>query len=763
LSAVKKVRHAVQPADIKRDVALRKLIDIHVSKKSHNPNPTSDRSILYPALTTEYKDLHNIRYQFPVVLVENQSGKTVESLSVIVDQFLKQLPSDDNLNEGLKKDVYKLESAVKKVVAQTPDKRLSDLWTVASETLTETYKHDDAGKQALQSNLGKSRQILEHDGLVISCDTTTPLTVFTHAWNLLLKEQTDAINKLLDNLVQEIMEIQQADRAKSSRERRPAALRAAMGKQESVGIDFKAMSAILQKRGRGRRLSKKRRERIDSVVSVLHSARQFFEKSENKKTGDTEEDAFSFYCQNCSEALEKFSSIQEKMIEIFKAIRVAALEVENQYYSSQHDAFFADFNADDITEAEYRSFPPFLVCINSANLDAVEKSTLIDILSSNLPIKVLLSLERLGDEPGLDSYNGWNAQLANMALSLSNAFVLQSAGSHLVTIADKITAGLKYNGPALFHIYSGSLDNFSRYPLYLVCAAAIESRAFTGFVYDPSKGKDLAQRLTLDCNPQPEKNWPEHVFSYEDADGQAISETTSFTFIDFLAIDPKFSGYFVPVPESDWHENMLPVDDYLQLAKQDTAGWIPYILMVDGNNLLHRVVVKRSLLTFARKCLANWHNLQELGGISNSHVNKLLEIEKQHRKEELQQQAEAVESDQSGSSDPLIPVKTDTAPESATTSVIASAAEQETGVSSDNAYIETPRCTSCNDCTDRNDRLFSYDEAKQAYIKDITAGTFREIVEAAENCPVCIIHPGKPLNPDEPGLDDLIVRAEALN
>jgi hypothetical protein len=56
--------------------------------------------------------------------------------------------------------------------------------------------------------------------------------------------------------------------------------------------------------------------------------------------------------------------------------------------------------------------------------------------------------------------------------------------------------------------------------------------------------------------------------------------------------------------------------------------------------------------------------------------------------------------------------------------------------------------------------MFVYNDNKQAYIKDANAGTFRQLVEAAETCQVAIIHPGKPRNPNEPGLDELIKRAE---
>jgi pyruvate-ferredoxin/flavodoxin oxidoreductase len=74
-------------------------------------------------------------------------------------------------------------------------------------------------------------------------------------------------------------------------------------------------------------------------------------------------------------------------------------------------------------------------------------------------------------------------------------------------------------------------------------------------------------------------------------------------------------------------------------------------------------------------------------------------------------------------------------------------------------YIETDRCTTCNECTNLNPRMFAYDANKQAYIKDPRAGTFRELVLAAEKCPAELIHPGSPLNPKEKDLAKWVERA----
>ena len=41
--------------------------------------------------------------------------------------------------------------------------------------------------------------------------------------------------------------------------------------------------------------------------------------------------------------------------------------------------------------------------------------------------------------------------------------------------------------------------------------------------------------------------------------------------------------------------------------------------------------------------------------------------------------------------------------------------------------------------------------------------SIRDLVIAAEKCPAKCIHPGKPINPQESGLEDLIKRAAAFN
>jgi ferredoxin len=91
------------------------------------------------------------------------------------------------------------------------------------------------------------------------------------------------------------------------------------------------------------------------------------------------------------------------------------------------------------------------------------------------------------------------------------------------------------------------------------------------------------------------------------------------------------------------------------------------------------------------------------------------------------------------------------------------APEEEEALSFDEPYIDTILCTSCNECTNINSRLFNYNADKQAFIADATAGTFADLVKAAGLCPAHCVHPGKPRGDDATATPELIARAAKFN
>jgi len=109
------------------------------------------------------------------------------------------------------------------------------------------------------------------------------------------------------------------------------------------------------------------------------------------------------------------------------------------------------------------------------------------------------------------------------------------------------------------------------------------------------------------------------------------------------------------------------------------------------------------------------------------------------------------------------PAATAIAPASSPAVAPAAVAVEESEDHGMDPYIDTERCTSCNECTNLNNKLFVYNADKLAEIGDPKAGTFQQLVKAAEACPVEIIHPGTPLNPKEKDLAKWLKRAEPFN
>jgi ferredoxin len=209
------------------------------------------------------------------------------------------------------------------------------------------------------------------------------------------------------------------------------------------------------------------------------------------------------------------------------------------------------------------------------------------------------------------------------------------------------------------------------------------------------------------------------------------------------------------------------------------------------------VVITQRLAFACRDRLAYWRTLQELAGVRNEYVREAVERETQRlegefaaKRTELEDahaaalaeaRAEAAgvamrnlaEALLAGDATQLVPAPATPAPAAAGPPAEAAPAEEaapteavveeEEEAEYEEPWIDTALCTSCNDCLDINPRLFVYNANKQAVIGDPRAGSFEDLVKGAEKCPARCIHPGKPLNPDEPGLDKLVERAKPFN
>ena len=715
-----------------------------LSGKANTPNLEAiDQLNLRPALLAGYRDLTRLRYDFPLILVQNLAGGAcVESLSGLIDGILDKIARGGDA-ERLRRHVLRLERHIRAQAAAGKEGKLSALWDKAAREL---------GKNDAQvaDSLARARANLKVDGEVIDCGGALPRRLIGHIWALTQAQRAQRFGEVVDRLVIKLSEILQADFANSNAGRSAANLKRTFGSGPMDQFDFDAMSRLLCKSVPKENLSKNRRKRIEKLLATLR-AQRFFPAPHATST------PYTFAFDTCSDAIRTYRERLPKAIELAKAVAVAELEVRGEYSEAKHDRLFESFGENGLDPRDMALFPDYLVQIDAESLPGGELGTLTEIMSLNLPIKVLVQTDDVIEESPIG--NGHLAfalrsrQLARMALGMAGVFVVQAPASALFQLREKIARGLGGSGPALFSIFSGMAKGHGQLPPYLVSAAALESRVFPAFTMDPAAGGDWASRFSLGANPQAELDWPIHRIVYQDADSQTVAEERPFTLIDFVACDARYSKFFAAVPKAHWQDWLSDASEAIARERRgeiDRIDTVPSLLMVSPDDKLQKIIVTEKIVREARRCLSMWHSLQELGGIHNSHAEKLLAREKAAWEESGK--AIAAAAAPVPAAPPVVEAAAAPAPQE----------EKEAEKSSDEAYIETPRCASCNECIQINDKMFAYDGNKQAYIKDINAGTYAQLVEAAENCQVAVIHPGKPRNAGEAGLDELIKRAEAF-
>ena len=698
---------------------------------------------LRPALLAPYRDLSALRHDFPLLLDDRcQGSHVVHSLTSLVDAVLKDVAPRGIEGERLRRHGLQLECAIRRAVDQGAQGTLAELWDQAAVELGAREG------ETLEKVLSHAGGALPAEGELLGCTPDMPARLISHVWRAAQREKARLFHADLARLVLKLSDILRAAFSHSQAGRQPQSLRSSLGGPHQDAFDFNMLSRIVGKGAPRDELPADRRARLVHSLGVLESQRFF--AAPDAGEDDSSDTVFGFAFDNCATAAQAYRDRLAELAELVKAIAVAELEAQGHYRPAEHDLLFESFDQNTLTSEDLARFPDYLVCIPPERNEATENVNLMEMLSSGLPVKVLVQTSDLLEEASIGTghfaFGVRSARLATTAMGLGGMFVLQSSSANLVAMHTRIARGLACRGPALFSVFTGSAQTTGALPPYLSAAVAMQSRAFPAFSYDAAAGSNWAARFSLENNPQPDDDWSVETLAYVDNAQQRVSTPCAFTFADFALCDDRQATHFALVPSAHWDATMLPVADWLLLDERDAAQRVPYLLAVDARDALQRVIVDARLMQATRRCQLLWHRLQEHGGVHDSHAERLLARERAAWIAEQQPLATAPAA----------------APVTAATAGAATA-EVETAApvhSRDETWIDTARCPSCNECQLINDRMIGYDAKKQAYIKDLKAGSYRQLVEAAESCQVAIIHPGKPRDPNEPGLEDLLLRAE---
>lgn len=499
-------------------------------------------------------------------------------------------------------------------------------------------------------------------------------------------------------------------------------------------------------------------------------------------------------------ALKIFEQNASLMVRLLINLEKAGQTLDNQFEIHTNGNLSGLLAWEAFSESEKSLCPPVAILTDTVSLSDKALGGFLECLDKDYPIIVLATLQG-GAKRGID--------LAAAAISVKKALVVQSTALDPNSLMAGFFKGLEGSVPAFFHIFgeipSGGNSGNQR---YLSACAALESRVFPAVHYEPENDSRWGQRFRQVFNPQPERDWPVHHLEIKAGKEGIHTQPCVFTAVDFAALDLSLASGFKLVPPEYGIGGLVPLEDYLLDGEGAETAPIPFIWMADDQLHLHQVAVSQSLVKFCHSCLDSWKFIQENTGIRNYHAEHAVESYKNQIQPTLEvskgQQVQAAELEAyasaavkaameqlaasllgfplSGISDaltsgtaasedhdnilPEVTTPLSTAPEQVADALVP---EVETPAEVNSApaptmleveaWIDSPQCTSCNECVDNFPQIFSYNDDKQAFVASPRGGSYADLVRAAERCPVSIIHPGTPWDKSDPDLAALSERA----
>ncbi|TQV86321.1 pyruvate ferredoxin oxidoreductase [Exilibacterium tricleocarpae] len=488
---------------------------------------------------------------------------------------------------------------------------------------------------------------------------------------------------------------------------------------------------------------------------------------------------------SASLAMGVFEGHMAKMAEGFKAIRCAELEVAGNYNPAEHDEFFTYFDWQAFSDEEFQLCPPVVAVGGDGAMYDIGFQNLSRAMMSGKPLKVvILDTQAYSNTGGQACTSGFFSQISDMAefgkvikgkqearkeigliaMAHRTTYVMQSTIANANHMIEGFIEGLMTRRPALFNLYTscqpehGIGDDMGHRQAKL----AVESRAYPLFRYNPDNGKTPAECFDLERNPAIDDLWPRYSLKYLEG-GREKTLDVPMTFADFAMTEARFRKHFRTAPPDTWHENMVPLADFLELPEADREGQYPFIWTVDREQRLSRLLVAKAMVESCEDRRDFWILLKAVAGVARKQTPPAADLEDKIRRQVVSKLTDGL----------LKLAGAEAAPATAGAAVAAAAGPAidtvpAVSVDADTAtymapWIDTEECTACDECTNLNPGIFAYNDAKKAYIKNPLAGPYKDLVKAAEKCTARIIHPGLPGDRSAKDIDKWIKRGEKFN
>nr|VFK24081.1 MAG: Ferredoxin [Candidatus Kentron sp. MB]VFK30484.1 MAG: Ferredoxin [Candidatus Kentron sp. MB]VFK75270.1 MAG: Ferredoxin [Candidatus Kentron sp. MB] len=734
--------------------------------------------------------------------------------------LFKKLIADPPIEAGqqrlLEENLVRLEKHVIEIVdrgGETP----RDAGTVldqAALALQDSLRFGEKQQEQLKAGL---KQLMERmpAGHFLPFSRRVPLHILAHMARLRFRSQYEKTLRQVERLTTGLSALLEMEKTKSIESIEPRMVLESIGPGGGRFLDPLALSNLMDHSQGSQGMSPERHERVREILEILRDEKTIgMEIPRLILIRDPAADGVCGFSGATlppelagewepRESSDPFATatalFQEQtvmLIRLARAMRIAALELENTYDAEIHDPWFADFQWQMLSEEEAGLAPVILVIDSASNVVRKGLASLSRLLRADWPLQVLLEVQPSSD-PGADADQSISTdsrmELGQLGIGYRRTIVTQTSATRPLHLLEGFAMAFRRERPAL-HIVDAGYPKGETQPLspWLMESAAVEGRAHPLFRYDPTLGGKWWIPLSLDGNPQPAFDWATYPFQYRTEDGAVTDIQMTFGFADYALLDPRWQRHFYPAPDNIPDiEEIIHIDQYLALERQQRNNRFPFIWAVYNDprtrgTKLRRLIVSGTLILACLDRREFWRTLQAQAGVRNHHVETAVarlraKAEDNAKKEQAlliaEHQAELAKVRQEAGADTLrrltdtllsmdftsAPVMSApaTAPDAPSVSPPipdtpirkqdrkpqqpeAASPEPEPDPSpvADEPWIDTPLCTSCNECTDLNPKLFVYNDDKQAELGELTEGAQADLLQAAELCPAHCIYPG---------------------
>ena len=562
----------------------------HFGEPSATAATEAPQGAILPALLHPYRDAATIRYEYPLYLVPTDAGTDMPIALSLTDHLAASVegfaPGADSA-KILKDNLPWLERFFRESLSGPDFVDGLALFDEAAAAMPERLGLGGDGREALEAELASLRESFQEGSRILGYGPDAPLHLLLHAvahkdaqLRADLHAEIDRKKRALETLLQ--VEAARGDGAGT----RGAA---------SELLDAGKLSNLLKTRAEGSvAMDAERRARLERALAALQGWKhdpvlvRFVGQVDNPHFAELETADIVASEDPCTEATDLFAQDAARYAELFAALRIAALEIDDKYDAAIHDSWFEGFDWQAFSADELQHVTRVVARVSADYLACDGLPAFSRLLASRMPVHVVSwvrAYDNPGAAPGEGPFDAYRFELANFGIGHRQVVVSQASAARHADMLAGFQCALDGNRTSL-HLINRGTQTQAEQPIldpWFVASAALESRAHPFVLVNPDAGDHAAERIRFDGNPQAENDWPVETLVYTTPGEEQHEMELAFTFADYALLMPSLHEHFRVVPAGFESPDLVTVADYLAGGETIADRHVPFVWGIDGD------------------------------------------------------------------------------------------------------------------------------------------------------------------------------------